>query len=173
MSLLDPPAPDFSDPLGLLAACHQRMLGFCALLERLEPWLESHGVDKEATDSARGVMRYFSTAGELHHQDEELDLFPMLSGDATLRPLVRRLQAEHRELEQLWSALARELDGLLDGRHRQAELHAAVAPFCYAYRRHIRDEENHILPQAKARLSEAQLRTLGASMRARRQSDGK
>ena len=173
MPLLNPAAPNFSDPLGLLAACHERMLGFCDLLERLDPWIEEHGLDQDANDGARSILRYFNTAARLHHEDEELDLFPMLSGDATLRPLVRRLQAEHRELEQLWSALARELDGLLNGRHRQAELHAAVAPFCYAYRRHIRDEENHILPQAKARLSEAQLRTLGASMRARRQSDGK
>ena len=35
MSLLRPAAPDFSDPLGLLAACHERMLANCALLQRM------------------------------------------------------------------------------------------------------------------------------------------
>ena len=50
MSLLSPPAPDFNDPLGLLAACHQRILGFCDLLERLGPWIDANGLDKEALD---------------------------------------------------------------------------------------------------------------------------
>ena len=172
MSLLESTAPDFSDPLGLLSACHQRMLGFCELLERLDPWLTAHGIDKDATDSAQRLLRYFNTAGELHHQDEEIDLFPMLSKDDALKSLIDRLRAEHRELEQHWAALASELEGLLKGRHRQAELHNALVPFCAAYRRHIHDEEHELLAQAKSLLDREQLRRLGESMAARRRPGG-
>jgi len=28
--------------------------------------------------AAQGILRYFDTAGQLHHQDEEQDLFPAL-----------------------------------------------------------------------------------------------
>lgn len=173
MSLLDNPVPDFSDPLGLLAACHQRMLGFCDLLERLEHWLESHGLDKDASDSAQSVVRYFSSAALLHHEDEELVLFPMLAGDPKLGALIDRLQREHRELEQLWASLARQLDRLLTGTYDQTGLHAAVTPFCSAYRRHIHDENSAVLPQAGRLLSDTQLHALGRSMQARRQTGHK
>lgn len=172
MSLLESATPDFSDPLGLLSACHQRMLGFCELLERLDPWLAAQGIDKEATDSARRLLRYFNTAGELHHQDEEIDLFPMLSHDDALKSLIDRLRAEHRELEQHWAILAAELEGLLKGWHRQAELHNALVPFCAAYRRHIHDEEHELLTKAKNLLDRKQLRRLGESMAERRRSGG-
>lgn len=148
------------------------MLGFCELLERLAPWLAAHGIDKEATDSARRLLRYFNTAGELHHQDEEIDLFPMLSNDDALKSLIDRLRAEHRELEQHWAILASELEGLLKGRHRQVELHNALVPFCAAYRRHIHDEEHELLTKAKNLLDRKQLRRLGESMAERRRSGG-
>ena len=172
MPLLNAAAPDFNDPLGLLAACHQRMLGFCELLERLVPWIEANGPATDATDSAQRVLRYFNTAGVLHHQDEETDLFPMLDGDPELGPLIERLQQEHRELDRLWAALARQLDGLLNDDHDQAALQATVAAFCSAYRNHIDDENSRVLPQARKRLSDAQLRALGQSMAARRQCSG-
>jgi len=169
VSLLDSAAPDFSDPLGLLAACHQRMLGFCELLERMQPWLRSRGVDKDASESAKRVLRYFNTAGALHHLDEEVDLFPMLGNDHRIGVLIDRLRAEHRALEQGWTELARQLEGLLNGHYDPEAFDAAVTPFCAGYRSHIHDEESELLARAKSRLSETQLRKLGESMAARRE----
>lgn len=169
MSLLNPAAPDFSDPLGLLAACHQRILGFCELLQRLGPWIEANGIDADATDGARSVLRYFSTAAPLHHDDEELDLFPMLADEHSAGVLIDRLCEEHRELEQRWANLALQLEGLLNGRYDREAFEAAVTPFGAGYRRHIRDEEELLLKVAKNRLSRTQLRGLGESMAARRQ----
>lgn len=170
MSLLSPPAPDFNDPLGLLAACHQRILGFCDLLERLGPWIDANGLDKEALDSARSVMRYFSSAAQLHHDDEELDLFPLLRDDEALNALLNRLQQEHRELERHWAGLAKQLDALLRHDFDGEAYSAAMKPFCAAYRQHIRDENDTLLPRAGEWLSEGQRMALGRSMAARRRS---
>ena len=38
-------APDFSDPLGLLKACHQNILVFCDQLEELAQKIESDPID--------------------------------------------------------------------------------------------------------------------------------
>ena len=75
-------APDFSDPLGLLKACHQRMLGFCDLLEKIIEHIKEHGVDADVNQSAQKVHRYFSSAAMFHHMDEEQDLFPLLIGSS-------------------------------------------------------------------------------------------
>ncbi|MCG6966825.1 MAG: hemerythrin domain-containing protein [Chromatiaceae bacterium] len=168
VALFDEPAPDFSDPLGLLAACHQRMLGFCDLLERLQPWVESHGIDDDATEAARRVMHYFDTAGELHHRDEEADLFPLLASEESLRPLIERLQREHQTLDQHWQVLARQLRALLQGQTDLTALRAAIDSFCSVHREHIRMENQQLLPAAGSLLSAAQLRALGRTMSARR-----
>lgn len=171
MPLLNPAAPNFSDPLGLLAACHERMLGFCDLLERLDPWIEEHGLDQDANDGARSILRYFNTAARLHHEDEELDLFPLLRGDEMLNTLINALQQEHRDLERLWGRLAGELDALLRSDYEPGAFRAAATPFITAYLRHIHEENNTLLPRAAERLSEKQLQALGRSMAARRQSE--
>lgn len=168
MSLLSPPAPDFNDPLALLAACHQRILGFCDLLERLGPWIDANGLDKEALDGARSVIRYFSRAAQLHHDDEEFDLFPLLRGDEALNTLLYRLQQEHRELERHWAVLAKALYALLRHDYDAKAYAAAMKPFCAAYRQHIRDENDTLLPRAGEWLSEEQRMALGRSMAARR-----
>jgi hemerythrin-like domain-containing protein len=171
VSLLGTTAPDFSDPLGLLAACHQRILSQCELLEHMQPWLQSRGVDRQARESAQRVLRYFNTAGVLHHQDEELDLFPMLGDGHDSRVLIDRLCAEHRDLERRWAELALQLEGLLNDHYDREAFDIRVAAFCAGYRRHIEVEDNLLLVQAKDLLSTAQVRQLGESMAARRRSN--
>lgn len=172
MSLLGEPAPDFSDPLGMLAACHGRMLGFCDLLERLPAWVADHGIDAEALAGARRVLRYFDGAAPLHHADEEHDLFPMLAGDPAAARLIARLNDEHRQLEGLWQRLAAELRGLSGERGSPATLRAAVTPFCAAYRAHIERENAELLPRARALLTAPALERLGERMAARRSATG-
>ena len=41
-------APDFDDPIGLLLACHNKILSHCETLEQLPAHLVSHGPDEEA-----------------------------------------------------------------------------------------------------------------------------
>jgi hemerythrin-like domain-containing protein len=162
------PAPDFSDPLGLLAACHRRMLGFCELLGRMPAHLAMYGIDQEATDAALRVMHYFDTAAVLHHLDEERDLFPLLAGQTALAPLIDHLQAQHRELECQWQTLASQLRQIPSGTFQAAAFRDAAARYGGTCREHIDREETLLLPAARACLDSHQLRALGHNMAARR-----
>lgn len=173
MSLLgQPSAPDFDDPIGLLTACHERILGFCDLLERLPGWIERHGIDDEVKTAARRILHYFNTAGHLHHQDEELDLFPLLTRDATLSPLIAQLTEEHRTLDGYWDKLAAILNGVLLDGLEQGALTGAIALFCEGQRRHVALENTKLLAPAAAILTGEQRVSLGRSMAARRNGRG-
>lgn len=168
MTLLGEPAPDFSDPLALLGACHQRMLDFCDLLDRLPAWINEHGVDDEVIAAAGRVMRYFDSAARLHHQDEEHDLFPLLDNDPQLAALVDALRHEHQDLEASWTVLANALREMVRQRNAPADLATTIAPFCSAYRGHIAREDGTLLPRAAQLMTVGQLAALGISMAARR-----
>lgn len=167
------PAVGFKVPLEMLAACHGRVEGQCATLQRLSVHLAGHGVDPQAQEAAAAVMRYFDTSAAHHHADEEVDLFPaliesMAGSDAVcLRALTASLTAEHRELEQRWRALRRRLEQVAGG-------HAATLPdeellgFTGLYERHIAREKAELLPMAARLLSDAVLGRIGLAMRARR-----
>lgn len=167
------PAVGFEVPLEMLAACHGRVEAQCATLRRLVVHLRSHGVDRQAREAAAAVMRYFDTSAVHHHADEEVDLFPalieaMAGSDAVcLRALTASLSAEHRELEQRWRALRRQLEQVA----RASALTLTddeVCDFIGLYERHIAREEAELLPMAGRLLSDAELDRIGLAMRARR-----
>ena len=170
MSLLPSPAPDFDDPLGLLAACHQRMLDHCALLERLPAWLSDQGIDDDARHLAERVLRYFDTAARHHHADEEEDLFPLLRSNTALVSLLDTLEREHATLEDAWRRLAPLLKDILDGR-TAPELDTTIGAFVIAYRQHIDRENTELLPAAGRLLTPAQVTALGQAMANRRGVD--
>ncbi len=161
-------APDFSDPLGLLRACHQRMLGNCERLIKLADHLQSHGADNEATTAAASIYRYFTTSARHHHADEEQDLFPRLARESLkLADLVHRLKKEHVELDALWQ----EIEPLLLRPGHISDLlgfKELCRRFEDAYQRHIRVENNELLEMARHIFSQAELKKLGASMAERR-----
>ncbi|HEY0633874.1 MAG TPA: hemerythrin domain-containing protein [Gammaproteobacteria bacterium] len=161
-------APDFSDPLGLLRACHQRMLDHCERLLKLADHLQRHGADDEALKAAAAIYRYFTTSARHHHADEEQDLFPRLARESLkLADLVHRLKQEHGELDALW----RELEPLLLRPATIADplaFHELCSRFAVAYRGHIHTENSELLEMARHILSQAELKKLGASMAERR-----
>lgn len=167
------PAVGFEVPLEMLAACHGRVQSQCETLNRLVAHLGSHGADLQARQAAVAVMRYFDTSAKHHHADEEVDLFPallesMAGSDAVcLRQLTTSLTAEHRELEQRWGDLRRQLEQVAGG---QAALLAAdeVTEFVGLYERHIAREESDLLPMAQRLLSDEELDRIGLAMRVRR-----
>lgn len=167
MSLLGETAPDFTDPLGLLAACHQRMLNHCRLLERMPAWLDEHGIDDELQHSVSSVMRYFNTAAAHHHADEEQDLFPLLVADPDLAALIDRLQLEHQSLEAHWQELADSLH-LIQKKQKPPAFETTIGTFADAYRLHIEVENRNIIPVAADLLDHEQLHRLGVAMAQRR-----
>jgi len=167
------PSASTEVPLEMLSACHGRVERQCQTLQRLAEHLLSHGCDVQAQQAAQAVLRYFDTAAQDHHADEEQDLFPALlesvaaSDPICLRDLVQTLLAEHGRIAQLWQALRQPLGALALGRHEPLTAEQ-VETFVSAYRAHIEREENELLPLAARLLDDAALERIGRAMRLRR-----
>ena len=169
--LISTPGPDFDHPLEMLAACHERIEERLDVLHRLLGHLPAHGCDDQARQAAANVMRYFDTAGEFHHEDEETNLFPALTSklpnDERVSELITRLRWEHEIMRVLWRSLRAELKPIADG--TSADLVPELAEkFSARYRQHIALEEAELLPVAQRVLSTEELAALGAEMAQRR-----
>lgn len=166
--LLPTPAPGFDDPIGLLRACHQRMLQHCEWLEKFIEAALKQGIDADLEKAARQVHRYFCTAAKLHHQDEEEDFFPILNRTSIkLAEIIYQLKQDHQHQDQLWQALEVQLRNpkkIAD----LASLQSLAAEFCQHIRMHIKTEEAEFLTMAQHLLSAAQLKTIGNAMAERR-----
>jgi hemerythrin-like domain-containing protein len=172
--LLKQPGPSFDEPLEMLAACHERIEAQLATLERLGPHLEKCGCDAEAKAAAQAVLRYFDTAGRLHHEDEDEDLFPLLrrragvAGRPEVSATIDELEREHETMEAQWVRLRERLEAVRGGEARLAA--EDVARFAWLYRRHMDREATAVLPFAREALDEAQRAALGERMAARRKA---
>lgn len=169
------PAAGFEAPFEMLATCHDRVRRMLALQAKLQQHLLDKGCDDAALQAARDVMRYFDIAAPLHHQDEELHVFPpLLAGpDAALRTLVQRLQQDHRQMEVAWIAARRTLQSVANSAgpgwtpltDTQA---AALNQFAALYRQHLEDEDTVAYPAAQTALSPAAVQAMSADMMQRR-----
>lgn len=165
-------AASFDRPLQLLHACHGKLMHQCGTLRNLAVYLNQHGCDGQAQQAAQAILRYFTTAAQLHHQDEEEDLFPALrvavpANDTHMGALLAGLLAEHTALEAQWQALQPLLQQVADG--TGTELPAEqVEPFVTGYFAHIAVEEKELLPIAEYLLKPDQLAGMGQRMAVRR-----
>jgi hemerythrin-like domain-containing protein len=167
-NLFSEPAPDFTDPLGLLRACHERILGLCDTLLKLPAHIEANGVDDELRNAAANIHRYFSTAAQLHHQDEEQDIFPLLARQSLkLADLIHRLKQEHLELDALWQKLEPRLARPASIEDPEA-FSALIGRFTEAYRSHAMKENEELLDIAVHIFSSEQLKVIGEHMAERR-----
>lgn len=162
-------APTFDDPLEMLRACHGRIEAQCVTLNKLVVHLSSQGNDEQAKQAARAILRYFDTAGQYHHQDEEKDIFPQLiaTHHEIATALVTRLLLEHQGLEAAWRNLRPLLMAIVEAQADTLDAHIAQH-FTDVYARHIEIENEKLLPLAATLLNEAQLRAIGQSMAERR-----
>ena len=167
------PAVGFEQPFEMLGACHERVQRTLDLLDRLITHVDRNGHDAQSRSAAADVLRYFDLAAPLHHQDEELHVFPpLLAGeDAALQAVVHRLQADHREMESLWAALrpvllrwcAPDASDRPDAAWRQQAGH-----FATLYAGHIPVEETLVFPGAQSRMDATRQAAMGEEMQARR-----
>ena len=166
------PGVGFEQPFAMLEACHERVQRTLGLLGRLRAHVHEHGADDDARQAARDVLRYFDIAAPLHHQDEELHVFPLLLAEATpeVRALVTRLQQDHLAMTADWASARAGLQALLDenatGFTPQDE--AALDRFAMRYDAHIAAEEGVAYPAAAALLPPTALAAMGREMAARR-----
>ena len=161
--------PSFDNPLEILLACHGKIQTQCATLRKLPQHLSSHGCDMQARQAAQAILRYFDTAGQNHHDDEELDLFPRLlaTPNTEVHELLARLLDEHKVMDMTWQQLRPLLLAIAEGRSAELDI-KAVEHFIQVHDRHISLENAQLLPQAAKLLDPIQLEALGRSMAARR-----
>ncbi|MBI3284240.1 MAG: hemerythrin domain-containing protein [Burkholderiales bacterium] len=173
MDILFNSAPGFDQPLAVLKHCHDRIRKQLATLDKLVQHLPGHGADQNARQAAQAVLRYFTLAAPLHHEDEELDLLPTLQACASgedaflLSELLPIILRQHEEMATQWQNLERQLQAIADG--SAAGLNAAdIARFAALYAEHMQIEETQIAPMAQRLFSAQQMQALGAAMQARR-----
>ena len=165
------PAPGFDEPFEMLHACHERIDRMLALLQRLRRHVEANGVDEQARQAARDVMRYFDLAGPQHHLDEERHVIPRLaaSGDPSLVALAARLHDDHRAMEVAWSRARPVLLALSEGGLGfDAGAHRVFDDFATLYADHLEAEESLAFPAAQAGIDDAALRAMSEDMMRRR-----
>jgi hemerythrin-like domain-containing protein len=173
------PSAGYDQPLEMWIDCHKRIARMNALLQRLVDHLKHHAVDKHAGVTATSIRRYFDEAAPRHHEDEEVDLFPLLrrrlpdrapQDQAAVVAALDRLQAEHADLGGLWQQVRAVLVAIESG------LPASLDPdlvqrFASGYRAHCEIEDTVVAEALKRCLAEADLDALGQSMAERRGVD--
>lgn len=167
------PLEMLDQPLEMLGGCHERIRTRCVLVERIAAQLVTRLPDAEMREAAHSVVRFFDTAADAHHCDEEEDLFPALIASVpredleATRLLVARLGADHVRLGALWRDMRRQLVLLAAvGARSLTQTHAAE--FRQAYERHIAIEESEVLPLAQRVLGATSVAAIGAHMAQRR-----
>jgi hemerythrin-like domain-containing protein len=166
------PAVGFEQPFAMLEACHERVQRTLALLMRLRAHVREQGADENARQAARDVVRYFDMAAPLHHEDEELHLFPLLlaHGAPEVARAVRQLQQDHIAMAASWAAARAPLEALAQATCAafSAEDEAALQRFAAHYADHIAVEEGLVYPAALALLPAEALSAMGDEMASRR-----
>lgn len=169
---LHTPGAGFDEPFEMLGACHDRVRRSLDLLQRLRDYLKAHACDDSARQAARDVLRYFDIAAPLHHEDEELHVFPPLlaGGDAALTDLVRQLQRDHVLMAERWAAARVGLQALADGAVQAfTPAHETdLDRFAQCYDDHLRHEDDRIYPAARALLDDPAQQSMGQEMARRR-----
>jgi hemerythrin-like domain-containing protein len=171
-ALVPGPAATFEQPFEMLEACHERVHRMLTLLARLRAHVRDHGNDTQAQQAARDVMRYFDQAAPLHHEDEELHVFPPLlaHGEPRVVEAVRRLQQDHLDMEARWKAARQVLALVADGsvEHLSIDDEALLDAFATPYAEHIVAEEQLVYPAAQAVLDAGAIARAGEDMMRRR-----
>ena len=167
-------SPGFDRPLELIRQTHRRLEQRCALMDRLVDHLQQKGCDADAKASAGHIVRFFEEEMAQHHEDEERGLYTAVvevtpsKSRAGIAKLVGELRSEHEQLQAIWRDVLRpQLTAIMQGR---AELlnREAVDRCHMLYVRHVRREEEVVLPTAEKRFSPEQMARLGRAMAERR-----
>jgi len=165
-------AASFDHPLEILHACHGKIQRQLDTLQKLAAYLPVHGCDRQAQQAAQSILRYFDTAGQFHHQDEEENLFPALLAmtvpdEVQVKTLIERLLAEHAVMFAAWGEVRAVLVRIAEGIETPLP-DRLVENLTVSYTKHIDREETELLPLAARLLSQQQLIQLGQCMAERR-----
>jgi hemerythrin-like domain-containing protein len=169
------PGVGFEQPFEMLVACHERVQRSLDLLQRLMDYLDTRGHDRSTRSAAADVLRYFDIAAPLHHEDEELHVFPALArrNDAHVHAAITTLMDDHARMAEHWAVLRGSLLRWRDDHNAplpDAATRGTAATFIGLYAAHIATEETLVYPAARACFDDVGLARIGAEMQARRRA---
>ena len=169
------PGAGFDEPIEMWLACHERVRRFARLLGRLVHHVSQSGADVEAREAATAIRRYFNEAAPRHHEDEEVDMFPLLrerGTDPTVLEVLDRVEADHVAMAGLWRQLDAVLARISAGEPAVPD-EALAAQFAAMYDAHIDAEENILLPALRRVVAAAEWKAIGSVMAERRGQERK
>ncbi len=167
------PKASFDDPIAMLFECHNRVRVSLDLLQKINVHLKTKGRNTHTAHAAADVLRYFDIAAPLHHQDEELHVFPHLreSHVVAIQTYVARVQEEHRQMDDQWLKLRTFLlevaNEEISAKWSQT-FEQKVLSFQAMYKEHMDIEEQLLLPALLMRVTPEELESMGFEMQQRR-----
>lgn len=169
LEIEDIPRELMTEPLDWFFAEHYRHRQFCRLMTEVAM---AHVFDGERVTA---LVEFIRNDLALHIIDEEEDLFPLLRRRALpedeIEDVLGRLSAEHKADSVRAQSVRDHLEACLA---RQAapglvpEARKALQDFASQELRHLALENAVVLPIARLRLSEADIRAMGRRLAARR-----
>jgi len=171
------PESDFTDPIGMLGDCHQRIVRFLHILVALAAGQKGGPLSDEQRTLLSTSLRYFREAAPKHTADEEESLFPRLRrlNNPDIEMVLERIDsleqdhecanrshAEVDRLGQLWLN-----NGQLSAADA-ARFEQLVGQLDVLYRHHIGKEDTEVFPFAARVLASVDLEAIGNEMAARR-----
>lgn len=137
--------PDFSKPIDLLLACHDNIRNFGYIL-----------AFSDSEIRLKKAKNYFDTSFSYHHQDEDEDLFPLITTKyPETKAAIEKLEEQHK----LFNALLAEY---------KTEPDNNTAKKLYnLYITHLELEEKEVFPLARG-LDAGMLQNIGNKMKWRR-----
>ncbi len=158
---------DVDNPLDVFEHERLRQEWLCDLLETIADGLP----DKLEAALARTAVDILKTEAPSHHEREEACLFPLLAQRAepedNIETVIRQLRREHLADDTYSSDLVDVLEEIA-GSKRPANPDMAgymIRGFFESYRRHIAFEDLVILPLARLRLTDGDLKKLRSCVR--------
>lgn len=163
-----PPFALLNEPLAYILAAHLRQRAVCAVLRR---FASDHIASRDEADR---VTAFLTGDLRLHHEDEDLDLYPILRRRALpadgLGVTLARLGEEHRQ----GAAMAELIVEALSARPADDPVHIpgataeAMQAFAASEMRHLALENGVVLTLARIRLTRPDLKAISQGMKARR-----
>jgi iron-sulfur cluster repair protein YtfE (RIC family) len=155
----------------LLLACHERIRAFADLAVAIGE--RADATDAEVVHASERVQRYFSEVLPLHVEDEELGVFPRLSGrspevDAALDRMCEEHDQHSAPLRRLLGCCA-SLPSHPGDVGARAELAGVAAGLRAEFELHLEAEERVVFPAIRALLTADEQRSIVRELRARRQ----
>ncbi len=167
-----PPVAQLATPLDYIFADHVRQRVLCSVLDQIA---ETRALDRDLAAAALGFLKADFAP---HIIDEEEDLFPLLRRrsrpedhiEAVLGDLSQEHAADQLDAQVIIEGLQAVLENRGNDRLDQ-DFRRLLRRFAAYERRHLTVENAIVMPLARARLTQDDLRNLGRRMAARRGLD--